>query len=194
MEGFDSAAQPERIVLTYDDYVQLPDGARYELLEGEIVLDGIIPVARLPSWVHQTTMAGLLVWLSRHVQQHGLGEVCLGPLDVHFDETTGVQPDLVFIAWDRLSIIQADGVRGAPDLIVEVVAPRTEILDRRVKRQLYGRYGVRYYWLFDPDRRAAEAYMLEGSNYRLVATASGGQSFTAPPFPDLTISLSEGWE
>ena len=62
-----------------------------------------------------------------------------------------VQPDLIFIAKERLDIVGETYVREAPDLAVEILSPSTRKLDLRLKRDLYERHGVREYWIVDPD-------------------------------------------
>jgi len=53
-----------------------------------------------------------------------------------------VQPDVLFVAHDRLSIIR-DQVWGAPDLVAEVLSIGTEAHDRIDKVAWYRQYGVR---------------------------------------------------
>ena len=90
--------------------------------------------------------------------------------------------------------MQSSGVRGAPDLVVEVLSAATVVIDRRIKKQLYARYGVPHYWLFDPEQRLAEAHQLADGAYQLITTAQGYKQFAASPFPDLSIPLAELWE
>jgi len=47
-------------------------------------------------------------------------------------------------------------VPGAPDLIVEILSARSDYLDRKVKVELYEGYGVKEYWLVDPERKEVE--------------------------------------
>ena len=60
-----------------------------------------------------------------------------------------VQPDVVFIATDRLSICK-ERIWGPPDLVVEVLSMGTARHDRTMKLSWYQRYGVRECWLVDP--------------------------------------------
>ena len=75
----------------------------------------------------------------------GLGEVLYAPLDCILDDTTIVQPDLVFVDTTRLGQISERGIEGPPTLVIEIISPSTKRIDRVRKRQLYGRYGVPYY-------------------------------------------------
>lgn len=178
-----------RVTLTYDDYARLPeDGHRYELYNGEI------DTAPAPNLAHQDAVLNLGSLLRSHVRQNQLGRIFVAPTDVVLSDLTVVQPDLVFVARERESIITPLNVRGAPDLVVEVLSASAPERDLAVKYQLYARYGVPSYWLFDPSSRTARALVLEQGAYREVAAASGGERFSAPPFPDLVIRLAEVWE
>ena len=78
-----------------------------------------------------------------------------------------VQPDVIFIANERLDIIR-ERVEGAADLVVEVLSPGTRRRDRLDKRDLYEQHGVKEYWLVDPEARTVEVLFLEGGEYQLV--------------------------
>jgi Uma2 family endonuclease len=182
------AATPERVILTYEDYCELPDDRqRYELLEGEI------DVAPAPNVIHQWIVSRLLHWLTSHVDRFQLGTVLVAPCDVLFSRITVVQPDVLFVARGREHIIKERYIEGAPDLVVEVLSPSTARKDQQVKRQLYARYGVAYYWIFDPERHEARAYALAKATYRQQSVAREAEVFSAPPFPDLRLPLAELW-
>jgi Uma2 family endonuclease len=51
-------------------------------------------------------------------------------------------------------------VDGAPDLAIEVVSPSSEVRDRRDKRRLYEKFGVREYIVAFPAREYVERYLL----------------------------------
>ena len=137
--------------LTVENYRQLPeDGKRYEILEGELA------VTPAPGTVHQRVVGRLYSALAEFVRNRQIGELFLAPLDVILSVHTVVQPDLLFVSKERQSVIRADGIYGAPDLVVEVLSPSTAERDRGVKRRLYLRYGVREVWLVDPEARTLE--------------------------------------
>jgi Uma2 family endonuclease len=182
------ASQPERVILTYDDLIELPnDRNRYELFEGEL------QVSAAPNTAHQTTVGNLLFLLTDHVRRHRLGRVFTAPYDVLLSDITVVEPDIVFVSRERRGIILPQHIRGVPDLVVEVLAPSNPQTDRQVKRQLYARHGIPNYWLLDPDRREFSAYVLENGDYRQAAIAREDARITVPPFPDLVIPLADVW-
>src|SRR5438445_12603006 len=152
---------PGPMKLTYEDYVDLPnDGRRYEILDGEL------EVSPAPAPKHQAVSRNLLWIVHGHVQERGLGSVYYAPIDVILADTSIVQPDLVFIAAARESIVSGRGIEGAPDLAVEILSPRSVRRDRVAQAALYARYGIRHYWLADPDARVHEGYEPDGADYR----------------------------
>lgn len=183
------ATHPERTSLTYADYRQLPDDRqRYELLEGELA------VTPAPGTGHQIVVSNVQFLLESHVRRYRLGKVLAAPCDVLLSNSVVVQPDLLFISSERLSIIRPHYVRGAPDLVVEVISPGTTRRDRQVKARIYARYGVPHYWLLDPRRQEAVAHVLAEGVYQQAAAAGAKESFAAPPVPELAISLAALWE
>src|SRR3989338_466184 len=177
-----------RIVLTYEDYCALPDdGRRYEILDGELSMRPSRSVA------HQRFAANLLVSLKPFVTARGLGEVFIAPFDVILEETSVVVPDLLFVALARSGIVTDRGVRGAPDLIVEILSPGTARRDRVEKAKLYVRHGVRQYWLADPETRVLEVYELGEGQYRRAASLADDDTFSPSLFPGLTIPLASLW-
>ena len=66
-----------KIVLTYEDYVLLPnDRNRYEILQGELT------VTPAPSTKHQSASANLFKLLSRHIDDRNLGKLFYAPIDL----------------------------------------------------------------------------------------------------------------
>ena len=63
--------------------------------------------------------------------------------------------------------VKADGVHGAPDLVVEVLSPSTGRYDRRHKKDVYEKHGVREYWIVNPMDRSVEQYALENGRFVL---------------------------
>lgn len=139
--------------LTYRDYLLLPEGKDYEILEGEL---RVVPA---PSPRHQAVVGNVYVLLRQHVATGRLGLVLIAPIDVVLGEDSVVQPDVLFVAKERLGQVRRDaGVFGPPDLVVEVISPSRPELDREVKRKIYGKHGVREYWIVDPDAQTVEVY------------------------------------
>jgi Uma2 family endonuclease len=177
-----------RVRLTYADYAALPDdGRRYELHEGEL------SVTPAPGLVHQATLRNLLGILHGHVGASGLGDVFPAPVDCILDNTTIVQPDIVYVESARRSLMSERGIEGVPALAVEIVSPSTTGIDRRRKLQLYERYAVPCYWIVDPAARTIDVHELAHGLYREAGTLSGTARVSLPPFSDLILDPREIW-
>ncbi len=150
---------------TYEDYARLPDdGWRYEVIEGRLYM------SPPPRERHQRASSELHFALMSFVKERGLGRIYAAPFEVLMPGATPVQPDLVFIAADRLEeVVTPDGVRGVPDLIVEILSPGTWLTDRRDKFELYQTAGVREYWIVDTEAQTIEVFNLQEGAYKLLS-------------------------
>ena len=150
-------------LLTIDDLDAMPDDDnRYEIIEGELL------VSRAPTLTHQSVSMKLAVSINIYLSQNPIGKVWATP-GVIFSESSGVIPDLVFVSNERIpEIASGERINGAPDLVIEIVSPgaENERRDRVAKRQLYGKYGVKEYWVVDPENRNIEVYSLKGKTLK----------------------------
>lgn len=175
-------------ILTYEDYLSLPDDRnRYEILEGDLV------VTPAPSPKHQMVSANLEFILLSHVKENKAGLILNAPIDVILNESTIVQPDIIFISGERREIITERGIEAAPDLVVEILSPGSSKFDRISKFQIYAKRGVRWYWIVNPDDETLEEYELVERAYRRTGSLVGKQIFEPALFPGLAIDLSEVW-
>jgi Uma2 family endonuclease len=127
---------------TLGDYLTWPEGERWELIDGTA-----FNMTPAPSVKHQD-IAGKLY---SRLEQRLAGKSCkpfIAPADVVLSEENVVQPD-VFVICDPSKITEQN-IRGAPDLIVEVLSPATARRDLREKKALYERFAVKEYLVADP--------------------------------------------
>lgn len=175
-----------KTLLTYQDLVATPDdGRRYELVEGEL------QVSPAPSLHHQRILRQLTELFMR-ARAAGYGTYYFAPVDVIFDaaERNTAQPDAFFIRQERRQIATTTVVRGAPDLIVEVLSPSTRAYDLRAKRQLYARFQVPYYWAVDPETRTVQCFTLAGAEYAAPQILTGDARLGCPLFPEITTPVA----
>jgi Uma2 family endonuclease len=178
-----------KLVLTYQDYLQMPDDRnRREILGGDLY------VTPAPSPLHQRVLVNLAEVLNQWVRARAIGKVFPSPIDVVLSQVDVVQPDLAYVSADRLQIVTGTGIQGAPDLAIEILSPSTARLDRGRKMETYARFGVQEYWLIDPDDRVAEQHVLENQVFRLAARASENQALTSALLAGLIVDLSAVWE
>lgn len=183
-------AQTARIArrgsLTYRDLWHTPDdGNRWEIIDGEVC------VSPAPYVSHQRAVAALYRLLDRHVRLARSGEVFLAPIAVILDTSSGVQPDIDYVARRQRAIVQEKGIVGAPELVIEVLSNATSSRDRGVKKDLYARSGVPHYWLVDPRTRSLLALRLADGVYGREAECGPRGVFRPTLFPGLTLRLRD---
>jgi len=174
---------------TEADYFGLPETNRIvELSEGEV------EVPPMPTTSHQRAVGKLFRRLSDYVEQKDLGEVALAPLRVRLWPGKIREPDIVFVARERAEQI-GEEYWGVPDLVVEVISPRTEEssgtehLDRGTKFNEYAQAGVREYWLVDPPDRHIELYFLRDGVYHLLERWGPEQTVRSQLLPGLEVPV-----
>ena len=146
---------------TERDYFSLPETNRImELSEGRIVMPPH------PTYSHQLALLNLYKRIDEFVARHGLGRVLVAPLPVRLWPGKIREPDIFFIAEEHLDRIEEKAC-GVPDLVIEVLSPGTEQVDRGEKYLEYARAGVGEYWIVDPEGQSIEVYVLRGGAYEL---------------------------
>ena len=147
---------------TLEDYYQIPDDQRVELI------DGVIYDMSAPTSTHQIIAGNLFAQLLNYVRsKKGKCMPMISPLDVQLncDNKTMVQPDVVVVC-DRDKIIKRC-VYGAPDLVVEVLSPYTKKKDMTLKMHKYADAGVKEYWIIDPDKQKIIVYDFMKNDYSI---------------------------
>lgn len=171
----------------WHDYLSWPDDERWEIIAG--VAYNMTPA---PSIKHQT-VAGK--FFSR-LEQGLLGQGCqafIAPTDVVLSEHDVVQPDILIVC--QSTKITNQHIRGAPDMVVEVLSPRTAMKDLREKKALYERYGVKEYVVLDPLELYAQRFVLGGEGVYGPADLFGPQETLAlSTLPNVEIPLWEVFE
>lgn len=144
--------------MTTDEYL-----AGEETLMPQELIWGVVRDAPTPHPRHQRAVFRLGELLAAHVRAHDLGEVFMSPLDVILDRERAliVQPDIFFIAKDRLQHLVTDRVRGAPDLVVEILSPRPRIGRLAERLDWFAAYGVRECWVVHQLSAAVEVLRFE---------------------------------
>ena len=141
---------------TYKEYLTWPEGEGWEIIDGTAY-----DMTPAPKVKHQNIAGNLYIKIKTHIDNPCYTGI--SPIDVIFDEQNVVQPD-VLVVCDRSKITE-DNIKGAPDLIAEVISESTEVKDRREKKNLYERFGVREYILVFPEREYVERYCLKEGKY-----------------------------
>jgi Uma2 family endonuclease len=166
------AAQTKTRVTTAE-FLTLPETMqRTELIDGEIFM------APAPELRHQDDILCTAFTLRRLAPQ---GKMYISPVDVVLDEYNTVQPDVLWIAPES-QCVPEDGkrLRGAPDLVVEVLSPGTARRDRREKFALYEKHGAREYWMMDAEAQFVEVWVRGESGFVRLGIFAPDERFTSP--------------
>ncbi|MFZ4539464.1 Uma2 family endonuclease [Propionivibrio sp.] len=142
---------------TVQDYLQWKGD--WELIHGQPMA-----MAPSPSVEHQVTSFAIA---------HQLGESlddcphcqALFEIDIQFADDTVVRPDVLVICYEP----ESERLTRAPDLVFEVISPKTARRDEVIKFDLYRMEGVANYVLVYPEAKKAKIWRLVDGEYRKVA-------------------------
>ena len=168
---------------TYEDYLKTPDDARYELIEGDLLMTPS-PVTK-----HQRILRDLGFELLSFVRAKNLGEIFLAPYDVYFDNENVVQPDILFISRERLNLIGEKNMQGPPDLVIEILSESTAYRDLIQKKKLYARYCVKEYWIVIPEEESVGIYSIKNDVFILHKSFGKDDTLESPVLKGLKIDL-----
>ena len=112
-------------------------------------------------------------------------------IDVYFEETETYQPDIIFISKDRLHIIERERIKGAPDLVIEILSPATAYYDLRKKFKIYEKHGVKEYWIVDPEDKSVIAYKSQQGKFSLIQELKGEGKISSGALKELEIELGD---
>lgn len=169
------------VPFTYAQYAELPGDVRMEIIDGVVYDMSAAPVVK-----HQIIIGNVYSLLREHLR----GKPCrpfMAPLDVVLDDINVVEPD-VFVVCDQEKITEKN-IKGAPDLVIEVLSPSNNIKDRRNKKWLYEGHGVKEFIIISPMEESAERYWLVDCKYGLPELFNWDESFYSKLFPELYFDL-----
>ena len=169
---------------SYDTLVaELPETNQpLEIWDGELIM------APAPLFEHQQIALRFYRMLYDWVAGHDLGVVTTSPIDMVLSPHRVVQPDVVFIAKQRLNIIQG-AIHGPADLVAEVISLGTRNRDRIEKRDLFEQHGVKEYWIIDPESETVDVLYLANSRYELVMRCNPIQMAKSQLLPGFELSV-----
>ena len=147
----------------------LPEGTLAELI------DNVIYMSPTPVTNHQKVLQTLFRRLSEQIEDTDKGQVIVAPFDIYLDETSNaVQPDIVVIlATNKDQPVPKGHFHGSPDLVVEILSPGNRDHDLVKKKELYERFGIKEYWIVDPETKATIVYALHLGKYKAISSEQG---------------------
>ena len=163
------------------------DDTRYELI------GGVLFIAPQTHWEHQLVCGRLLTAL--HGCEHNAAGLAVRAPGVIFDEDEALAPDVVWVARHRLaSLLDPDGyLRGAPDLVAEVLYPGDAQNDlvRHAKLDVYSRRRVREYWIVDWQARTVDIFRPQGDALELAASLGAEDTLESPLLLGFSCRVAE---
>jgi Uma2 family endonuclease len=148
--------RPHAPFLTVAEYKNLPEtGPRYQLIEGDLYM------APAPNRFHQDISRNLQGALDRYLETNPIGILYNAPFDVYLTEIDVFQPDLIVVLNSNRSILTDAGAEGPPDLVVEILSPKTRKLDLVNKKRVYARLGIKELWIIDPEDGTVTVHQFE---------------------------------
>jgi len=160
------------------------DGNLYEVLNGQLIM------AAAPILRHQKILFRIAKELDNFVGAKKLGEIYIAPVDVVLDDDV-VEPDIMFVAKERKSIMKAERIVGAPDLVIEVLSLSTSARDLRYKWDLYARSGVREYGVVNPEAETVEVLTLVNNVYQRHALGEKDGAVTSKVLEGLCVTMKD---
>ena len=173
----------EKKTYTYEDYLKTPDDKRYELIEGDLIM------TPSPKPYHQSISENIAFEIGKFVREKKSEKVFHSPCDVYFDDAKVLQPDILFISKDRLGIIGEKNIQGAPDLVIEILSESTAYRNLVKKKKIYSKFGVKEYWVVDPEEKTIEMYTLKDMVFVLAGSFSKNEILKSALLEGFTMNL-----
>jgi Uma2 family endonuclease len=150
-------------------YEMLPEGTLAELIDNQIYM------SPAPNTNHFVTAKKISKIFDKLIEDTGKGFVFYAPYDVYLDETqNAVHPDIFIVLSSNEGKIEAQGnFIGVPDLILEVLSMGNRSHDMVKKKDLYEKFGVKEYWIVDPETKLAIGFALSGNTYNKISEEIG---------------------
>ena len=166
-------SSPSKIRLHADDYYALPVYTQtdfIQLIDGEV----LNPMPPIPK--HQAIVGEILFLLMTIARKLG-GKAFTSPIEVYLDEYNVYEPDVLYLSPESNCIIEEKRLRGAPELVVEVLSPSTAKYDRQEKYLGYEKHGVQEYWIVDSAHDTFEVWVLKNETFERQGVYAKEDSF-----------------
>jgi Uma2 family endonuclease len=159
-------ASPSRVandLISVEDFYELvPDGQKADLI------DGVIYMASPDSLRSNKLTRFVCRLLEDYLEARNVGgDVFFSRYACRLSKFDAPEPDVGYVSPERVDLLEEGGLRGAPDIAVEIVSRESRHRDYDDKRRLYEESGVSEYWIIDPIQQRVEFLVLEEGRYRL---------------------------
>lgn len=137
----------------------LPEGTLCQLINNKLIM------SPAPLDIHQVILNSINIKISNFLIKNKIGEVRIAPYDVRFSKQNIFQPDIIFIKNENLYKIERIGIKGAPDIVIEILSPSTAQLDYNDKKKVYENFGVEEYFIVDPEKKIVDGFILKNESF-----------------------------
>ena len=152
-------------------FKMLPEGTLAEVIDNQLYM------SPSPVFNHQDILMEIASQLRSALKSKA--RIAISPFDVYLDEiSNAVQPDIVVILNENPGKLKRH-FHGVPDLLVEILSPGNRDHDTVVKKNLYEKFGVREYWIVDPESKHVDIYTLDPTGHFQLAVSAAG-TVTSP--------------
>jgi Uma2 family endonuclease len=180
-------AAPSRVasdLVTVEQFCWLvPDGQKADLI------DGVIYMAS-PDSRRANDLTGFVYRLLQDFLEARVtgGKVFFSRFACRLSDLRAPEPDVAYVRPERVELVEEDGMRGGPDIAVEVVSRESRHRDYDDKRRLYEEAGVPEYWIIDPVQQRVEFLVLQEGHYQL-ARLEENRLFRSRALPGFWIDV-----
>lgn len=171
---------------TYADYLSWPDKERWEIIGGQAYNMSPAPIP-----LHQRVSGKIFFLLESKLKKKKCTPF-YSPIDVVLSDEDIVQPDILVICDPKK--IGDKNIKGTPDIVFEILSPATSLKDKREKKQLYEKFGVKEYFIVDPEGNTVEQFILENKKYLPSKVFGFDNHLTIQTLDSLKLKLSSIFE
>jgi Uma2 family endonuclease len=181
-----SSDEPPR--MTVEEWAALPEDEPGELVDGWLVEE------EMADYAHETVVSFLNALLRGWAVPKG-GFVGGSEAKLALGPELGRKPDLTVYLAGGHTPPRHGLVRVPPDILVEVLSPTAIDIhrDRVEKLRDYAAFGVRWYWLLDPEARSFEVIDLATAGGPTLMLADCAGTLPCPGCDGLAVDLDALW-
>jgi Uma2 family endonuclease len=177
------------VLMSVEEWARLPEDE-----PGEVV-DGYLVEEEVPDNIHEIVLAWILHRL--HAWGRPRGAVVFGSgAKFAVGANRGRMPDISVFLPGAPKPPKRGLNRAPPSIAIEIVSPspRDERRDRVEKLREYAAFGVRWYWIVDPELRSFQIHELNADRrYEHAIDVTEGIVGAVPGCEGLSIDVSSLW-
>jgi Uma2 family endonuclease len=160
---------------------------------GELV-DGRLEEEEVPDRPHELVLVALITVLAAWARPRK-ATVLASETKFALTKRRGRKPDLSITFARERRMTRRGALRLPPDVMIEIVSPRPRDRRRDTVQKLreYATFGVRWYWLVDPEARTLTILRLGEDGRYVHALAASEGTVDVPGCEGMTLDLDALW-